>query len=77
MHEETGLLFDYGDVQGLVNVMERMIKDPGERERFVLKSYDKVQSQFSMEDYLSKVEEIYGEVIQVRDWDICKKYRRF
>ena|GEM_PF-865879 len=67
MHEETGLLFDYGDVQGLVNVMERMIKDPGERERFVLKSYDKVQSQFSMEDYLSKVEEIYGEVIQVRD----------
>ncbi|MEK9941856.1 MAG: glycosyltransferase family 4 protein, partial [Gammaproteobacteria bacterium] len=62
VHEETGLLFNYGDAQDLANVMAKMVRDSVLRERFASKGYDRVKSQFSVEGYISRVEEVYRQV---------------
>jgi len=62
VHEETGLLFNYGDAQELANVMAKMVRDSVLRKRFASKGYDRVKSQFSVEGYISRVEEVYRQV---------------
>jgi len=62
VHEETGLLFNYGDAQELANVMAKMVRDSVLRKRFASKGYDRVKSQFSVEGFISRVEEVYRQV---------------
>jgi L-malate glycosyltransferase len=60
--QESGLLFEYGDVQGLADQMEKVILNPNLRQKVSENGHTRVISQFSMESYVGGVETVYRQV---------------
>ena len=59
INEETGLLFEPLDSQGLVGQIKRLLKDTKLQERMILNGRDRVEKMFSVEQMIREYEELY------------------
>lgn len=57
-HEETGLLFEYGDVQALYQHITQLWQDAALRQRLIDAAGRRVREQYAIEHYVSGVENI-------------------
>lgn len=63
-HEHNGLLVDYGDVRGMVRALERILINEELCSKLVDNGYRIVNERFSIENYSSRIENIYKNVLQ-------------
>jgi len=61
---ENCLRFDFGDTESLARHMERMIHDPGLRQRLGCAGRALVHERFTMERYLDEVEALLASVVE-------------
>ncbi len=54
---EQGILYKNGDVKALVKAMLFLFDNPNERRLIALKGYERVNSVFNYEDYVSRMEQ--------------------
>jgi len=57
-HDSTGLLFDYGDIQGLFRQMETLWLDAEKRRQLLLQANHHVKARYAIEHYVAGVETI-------------------
>lgn len=63
-HDETGLLFEYGDVQALCHHMTRLWQDATLRQRLIDAAGKRVRDQYAIEHYVTGVENILQSVLR-------------
>lgn len=63
-HDETGLLFDYGDVQTLSQHMTALWQDTALRQRLIGAASKRVREHYAIEHYVSGVETILQSVVR-------------
>ncbi|MFP4354886.1 MAG: glycosyltransferase family 4 protein [Phycisphaerae bacterium] len=61
--ENTGLLVDSGDIQGLAQAMETLAADPARADRMGLAGRKRMQEMFSLDRHVSDMEQIYRELL--------------
>jgi len=64
VHDETGLIFSFGDHDQLAEAILHLLKNPGKARLMGQKGYERVQTHFSLDQMLEKTFQIYGEVMQ-------------
>ncbi|MDI7661038.1 glycosyltransferase [Cronobacter universalis] len=69
-HEQTGLLFPYGDVALLASLMERVWQDAALRQRLKSEAALHVRAHYSIEHYVAGVEAILSNVQPIRNFDV-------
>lgn len=55
IHEETGLLYDYGDISALADALRRLLADSDLRRRLGEAGHQRVVTQFSIDSYVDGV----------------------
>jgi glycosyltransferase involved in cell wall biosynthesis len=63
-HNENGLLVQYGDHERLIDSIIKLLKDNGFREKITNKAFETCQSNFSIENFCKKMDQIYSEVLE-------------
>jgi len=63
-HDETGLLFDYGNVVQLTQQLTALWQDAGLRQRLINAAAKRVREQYAIETYVSGVENILQSVVR-------------
>lgn len=61
-HEETGLVVEPGDVEGLANALRRLLGDTALRSRMGVAGRERVLSTFSLEQMASRTAALYGDI---------------
>lgn len=56
---ETGYLYPKGDINALTNALNRLLKDPNERERFSCKAQEHAKATFSFNSMLTDYNNLY------------------
>ena len=64
VHDETGLLYAYGDVPALSAALRRLLSDPALRERMGQAGRQRVVDHFSIEAYVAGVSAVLSEALQ-------------
>jgi glycosyltransferase involved in cell wall biosynthesis len=65
-HGENGFLYRPGDPAELARALERLITDPGLRERMGRRSLAVYRDRFSREVMIGRIEQMYDEILQRR-----------
>jgi glycosyltransferase involved in cell wall biosynthesis len=65
-HGVNGFLFTPGDANALAGAIERLIEDPALRERMGRQSREKFETRFSRQIMISRIEQIYDELLRGR-----------
>ncbi|NSW92501.1 MAG: glycosyltransferase family 4 protein [Firmicutes bacterium] len=65
VHDETGLLVSPGDVNALMEAMKILIENSGLAEEMGRRGYRRLKREFSEEKLISKIENIYQELIKI------------
>jgi glycosyltransferase involved in cell wall biosynthesis len=61
--QTSGLLFDSGDVEGLVECLRKVIRDEELRNRFATAAAQRAASEFSMERAVKRTEDLYTSLL--------------
>lgn len=64
VEKETGLLFSYGDAQGLADRITWLLEHPTERIRMGIAGRRRVEEHFTIEQYMEKTQEVYSELLE-------------
>jgi len=62
--QTSGLLFDSGDLDGLVDCLKKVVRDDELRERFASAAADRAATEFSMERNVSRTEALYTSLLE-------------
>ena len=65
-HEQNGLLVRYGDEKAFADVLERLLVDKELRTKLAENGYRTIKERFSIEQYASKIEDIYKSMLEDR-----------
>ena len=63
VHEETGLLYGYGDIPALTAALQRVLSDPELREEMGEAGHRRVEDHFSIDAYVEGVTRVLNEVL--------------
>ncbi|MFC1712617.1 glycosyltransferase family 4 protein [Candidatus Poribacteria bacterium] len=64
IHNETGLIFPFGDSDQLAIAILHLLKNPQEARLMGQKGYERVQAHFSLDQMVGKTFQIYDEIMQ-------------
>jgi len=70
-HEKTGLLVEYGDVEGLAQALVRLLRDPALRQRLAAGARAKALAEYREDLYQERIQSIIDEVI--RSWTASRR----
>ncbi|MFH1643694.1 MAG: glycosyltransferase family 4 protein [bacterium] len=63
-HEKTGLLFENGNVDDLVNQIEKLITNPKLQKEYGLNAYNFVKENLTSDPVMQKLEQFYKEILK-------------
>ena len=64
VENETGLLYEYGDVSALTAALKQLLSDPGRRQQMGLAAHTRVKTHFSIDAYVKGVAMVLDEALQ-------------
>jgi len=62
-HDETGILVELQDVEGMAKAMEYLITNPEGRDQMARKAYQRVRERFCYDNTIGKLKEVYDSVL--------------